>query len=80
MYMETDMNDLIDKLIIFIACLALYAVDAGYGISVVPVIVALTLSALNSYFGKKALRLVFVGGYFLVCQFQPQFLVFLPLT
>lgn len=73
------MIDLIDKLILFIACLALYVVDAGYGISIAPVLVALTLSALNSYFGKKVLRLVFVGAYLLVCQWQPQFLVFLPL-
>jgi len=73
------MFDLIDKLIIFIACVALYAVDAGYGISVTPVIISLTVSALNSYFDKKVLRLFFVVAYILVCQWQPQFLVFLPL-
>jgi len=73
------MIDLIDKLIIFIACFALYAADAGYGISVTPVIISLTMSALNSYFDRKALRLGFVGAYTLVCQWQPQFLVFLPL-
>lgn len=73
------MIDLIDKLIIFIACVALYAVDARYGMSVAPVIIALTISALNSYFDQKTLRLVFFGVYILICQFQPQFLVFLPL-
>ncbi|HEY5583470.1 MAG TPA: histidine kinase [Ruminiclostridium sp.] len=70
---------LIDKLIIFIACFALFALDAGYGISVAPVIISLTISALNSYLDTKLPRLVFVGAYILVCQWQPQFLVFLPL-
>ena len=73
------MIDLIDKCIIYIACLALYAIDVGYGMSVVPVISALTLSALNSYFDNKVQRLIFIGGYILVCQLQPQFIVFLPL-
>jgi signal transduction histidine kinase len=73
------MIDLIDKVIIFIACVALYAVDAGYAMSVAPVITAITISALNSYFDKKSLRSGFVGAYILICQFQPLFLVFLPL-
>jgi signal transduction histidine kinase len=73
------MIDLIDKLIIFIACFALYVADAGYAASVTPVIISLTISALNSYFDKKVLRLGFVGVFIVVCQWQPQFLVFLPL-
>jgi signal transduction histidine kinase len=73
------MNDLIDKIILFIACLTLYAVDAGYSISVAPAIVALTLSALNSYLGKKSFRLVSLGAYLLICQLHLEFLVFLPL-
>ncbi|MHB8065392.1 MAG: sensor histidine kinase [Ruminiclostridium sp.] len=73
------MIDLIDKLIIFIACFALYSADAGFGISVTPILISLTMSALNSYFDRKVLRLSFVGVYILVCQWQPEFLVFLPL-
>lgn len=98
------MTELLDKLFIYIACLALYAVDAGYGISVAPAMVSLTFSALNSYFyienstyakpnsvhentnftynflkSKKVLRLAFIIAYITVCQFQPHFVVFLPL-
>jgi signal transduction histidine kinase len=66
--------------------------------NVAPAIIALTISALNSYFvspklyehekslssdytfqkSGKVMRLLFVGVYILVCQFQPKFLVFLP--
>jgi signal transduction histidine kinase len=73
------MIDLFDKLIIFIACTALYAVDAKYATSVIPVITAISISALCSFFDKKPLRLIFVGLYILVCQFYPEFSVFLPL-
>ncbi len=73
------MIDLIDKIVIFAACLALYIFDTGYGVNVIPVITAVTISSLNSYFDKKALRLVLVGGYIFLCQFQPYFLFFLPL-
>ncbi len=94
------MNDLIDKFVIYIACLALYTVDIGSGMSVIPVIIALTISALNSYFvspkpymdvknvsfdytfvkSEKVIRLLFVGAYILICQFQLQFMVFLPVV
>ncbi|PYG85003.1 signal transduction histidine kinase [Ruminiclostridium sufflavum DSM 19573] len=90
------MNDLIDKLIIYIACFALYIVDGGFSISVPPVLVAITVSALLSYhstdkkalirqinscrkLNNKLLKLGLAGAYFLLCQWQPPFIVFLPL-
>ena len=73
------MIDLIDKLVIYTACFAMYFVYAGSGISVIPVIIALTVSALNSYFNRRILKLVLMGSYFLVCQFDPQFIIFTPL-
>lgn len=77
--METVMTDLIDKLIIFIACTALYAVDAGYSMSVTPVIAALTISSLNSYFDRKEAWLPFSTAYIFLCIMRPDFLPFLPL-
>lgn len=74
------MIELVDKIVIFIACLTLYIIDAGYGISVIPVIAALTVSSLNSYFDKRAFRVACMLGYLTVCQFQPQFLIFIPLV
>lgn len=73
------MIDLIDKLIIYTACIALYAIDAGYSVTVTPVIVALTISSLNSYFDKKEVRLAFFGAYIFICIRWPEFLAFLPL-
>ncbi len=73
------MIELTDKIVIFISCLAIYAMDSGYRTSVVPVIAALTLSALNSYFDSRIIRSIFMLGYAFVCQFEPQFLVFIPL-
>lgn len=73
------MVGLIDKTVIFITCMVLYIVDAGYGISVVPLIAAITLSALSSYFDAKLVRILVFLGYVVLCQFAPEFLVFLPL-
>ncbi|HEX2925838.1 MAG TPA: histidine kinase [Ruminiclostridium sp.] len=73
------MIELVDKTVIFISCLVVYIVDAGYGVSVIPVIVCLTLSALNSYFDKRLIRMLFILGYTILCQFAPAFLVFIPL-
>ncbi|OPX42411.1 sensor histidine kinase LiaS [Ruminiclostridium hungatei] len=74
------MIELVDKILIFLSCLILLIIDAGYGLSVVPVITALTLSALNTYFDTKAMRILSALGYTALCQFAPQFLVFLPLV
>lgn len=73
------MIDLVDKAVIFIFCAVLSAAVGGYGISIVPVIIAFTLSSLNSYFEKKFLRLLFLGVYILFCLLMPEYLVFLPL-
>lgn len=72
------MIELVDKAVIFISCIILYVIDAGYGISVVPVIVSLTLSSLNSYFDKGQIRIIFFLGYIFLCQFAPEFFVFIP--
>lgn len=73
------MIDLIDKIVIFIFCLAFPAIDKGYDIDIMPVIIAITLSSLNSYFEKKSLKLLFFAGYTLLCIFRREYLVFLPL-
>ncbi|WP_313559689.1 sensor histidine kinase [Ruminiclostridium cellobioparum] len=72
------MIELVDKAVIFIACVVLYIIDTGDAASVIPVIVSLTLSALNSYFDKKQFRIIAFSGYILLCQFAPEFLVFVP--
>lgn len=78
--MQNNMIELVDKIVIFLSCLILLIIDAGYGFSIVPVIISLTLSALNSYFDTKALRILSTLGYVALCQYFPPFLVFLPLV
>ncbi|HEX2926653.1 MAG TPA: histidine kinase [Ruminiclostridium sp.] len=73
------MVDLVDKLIIFAACLVFYVMDAGYATSIVPVIAAVTAASLSSYFDRAFVRLVIMAAYITACLFKPAFLVFLPL-
>jgi len=73
------MIELIDKTFIFLSCLLIYLLDAGSSYSVVPVIVSITLSSLNSYFDKRILRIVFITGYIFLCLLYPIFLMFIPL-
>lgn len=74
------MIELIDKVIIFIFCVALYALDSGYGLNVIPVIAAVSVSCFNSYFEKRLIKNVLFAVYVLFCQLQPGFLVLLPLV
>lgn len=74
------MIELVDKVFIFIACSVLYIIDSDYGISVTPFILCLTFSSLNSYFDNRRIKMLFTAGYALLCQFAPEFLVFMPLV
>ena len=73
------MGKLLDKLIILLFCTALYAQSAHDPYLVVPVICAVSVSALNSYIENDILALVMYGAYWAVCMIYPVFLFFLPL-
>lgn len=73
------MNLLLDKAILLVVCLAFYVPNMGEGYGVVPFIVAVTASALGSYFEHRAARTVLFAvciGFGLV---DGRFLFFLPL-
>jgi len=73
------MGKLLDKLIVFLLCVALY-VQYVHGLySVVPVICAVSASALNSYLERDAWALGVFIAYWAVCLLSPGFLFFLPL-
>lgn len=74
------MIDLADKIILFIASMAIYTVYTGYGISIIPVILAVTTASLCSYFEKPAVKLILTIAYFTACLFNPDLLIFLPLV
>ena len=74
------MNLLLDKAILLTVCLAFYVpnMSAG-GYVVVPVIIAISASALGSYFEHLAARAALFALYTGLCFFDSRFLFFLPL-
>lgn len=73
------MNKLIDKLIIFIFCLALYIPVVTNLYRIVPILIAVIFSASLSYLEFEP---VIAGGfviYLIICFFQPGLLAFIPL-
>jgi signal transduction histidine kinase len=73
------MNKLIDKLIILIICLALYIPNANNLFMVVPILIAIILSTILSYFEDDRVSFVLFAIYLVICFFIPAFLFFIPL-
>lgn len=74
------MNKLLDKLIVFIFCIVLFLQNVHGTYLVVPVIAAVTVGALGSYFDDERLRLLGFAVYLGVCFFAPFFIFFIPLV
>lgn len=74
------MNKLLDKLVIFLFCLVFYLQNISDLYVIVPVIAAITCSALNSILENDYLRLTSLTIYVITCIFLPDFLFFLPLV
>lgn len=73
------MGKLLDKLMIFIVCSILYLLNISYAYIVVPVIISVIISALNSYFEHENVKLVSFILFSLLCFFEPLLLFFIPL-
>lgn len=73
------MNKLVDKLILFICCLALFAstVEAGY--KIVPVLIVIIFSALLSYVEGKNLSIGLFIAFVALCFYDQRLIYFLPL-
>lgn len=76
---KAPMNKLFDKLILLILCLAFYMLIGSGSYAVVPVIVAVTISALNSYLEDERIKLLCFMAFTAACIFEPRILPFLPL-
>lgn len=74
------MSEIIDKLILFISCLALYLFEVSSSFYIVPVIIAVVLSSLFVYFDDGRLRLTGVVIYGVLCLLIPWYIIFLPLV
>ena len=73
------MKKLIDKIIIFIISLVLYIPYANDLYMVVPILIAIILSAILSYLENENIAIWVFGAYLVSCFFQPAFLFFIPL-
>lgn len=73
------MEKLIDKIIIFIICAALYIPSENQIYMVVPILVAVITSAILSYLDDERIILGIFVVYSVICFFEPIFLFFIPL-
>ncbi len=73
------MNKLIDKLIIFGFCLALYLTTVDNVLLIAPVLVAVIFAAASSYLKEGPVTVGLFIGYLLIGFFEPVYLLFVPL-
>lgn len=73
------MSKLIDKLVLFLFCLVFYIQNTTDLYAIVPVITAMTCSALNSYCEGEFFTLISLPIYIAACIYLPDFLFFIPL-
>lgn len=73
------MNELIDKLTIFIITLALYIPSTNGIYMVVPILIAIISSAVLSYFEDDRITLGLFAVYLIICFFKTSFIFFIPL-
>lgn len=73
------MKILIDKLIIFIICSAIYIPSENRTYMIVPILIAIILSAIISYLENDSITLGAFIIYSIVCYLKTAFLFFIPL-
>jgi signal transduction histidine kinase len=75
---DISWNYLLDKLVIFACCLLLFILNTGAS-DVVPVVVCVTIAAINSYSENKYVKLAGIASYTLLSMLYPVFISFIPL-
>lgn len=73
------MRKLTDKLVIFIVSAALYIPSASNIYMVVPILIAIILSAIISYKDDDRITIPIFCAYLVICFTKPEFLFFIPL-
>jgi signal transduction histidine kinase len=74
------MLEIVDKIVIFLCLVAIYLSESVHGFSILPIILALTISSLNSYLESTAFHMLLFIIYSILCIFFSGFLLFLPLV
>lgn len=75
----TKYAGLIDKLIIFICCLILFAGQPAFNSTVGPILLSVIFSGFLSYFEDEKLRLGLTLGFSVLALYMPELTAFLPL-
>lgn len=73
------MNEIIDKLLLFICCTSLYLLVSDNGFTIVPVIIVILLGSLFVYYENGRIRLAGILCFALLCIFMPNYIIFLPI-
>lgn len=73
------MNLIVDKLILFACCLAVYLTGRTFTFDVVPILLAIIFTCLLSYVEKKRLRVILTPAFILCGLIVPWACIFLPL-
>ncbi|MGH4117323.1 sensor histidine kinase [Clostridium sp.] len=73
------MLKIIDKSVIFICCTSIYLLESTLVLWIFPVILALTISSLNSYYESTYFHRLSFIIYCILCVYFNSFLIFLPL-
>jgi signal transduction histidine kinase len=74
------MYEIIDKLLLFICCLALYLFEVTGSFYIVPIIIAVVLSSLFVYYEDARIRFAGCLLYALLCLLFPGYIILLPLV
>jgi signal transduction histidine kinase len=73
------MKKLIDKLVVFIISLSLFIPNAANLYVIIPVLIAIIISALLSYLEDERITIGIFAAYLAACLFSPTLLWFIPL-
>lgn len=73
------MNEIIDKILLFLCCTTLYFIYTNSIFFIIPVIICIILSSLFVYYNNVRLKLTGSILFLLLCLFIPSYIMFLPL-
>jgi signal transduction histidine kinase len=73
------MNEITDKITLFLCCTTLYLIQSSSFFFIVPVIISIVLSSLFAYYDNILPKLAGVFIFAILCIFYPYYIVFLPL-
>lgn len=73
------MNEIMDKIILFLCCTTLYLFNINSSFFIVPVIISIVFTSLFSYYDDNRLKLGGILFYGCLCLFIPVYIIYLPL-